>query len=69
MMLKAGELTSSLRQWVTRLLPNIAGVPTAAQICPITLLCIDYKLLTKMLTARLLVILLSFLRSAQLCSV
>lgn len=68
-MLKASELTSSLRQGVIRLLPNIAGVPNVAQLCPITLHCIDYKLLTKMLMARLLVILLSFLRSAQLCSV
>lgn len=52
-----------------RLLPKVGGVPTAAQLRPITLLCMDYKLLIKMLTARLLVVLPSCLRSSQLCYV
>jgi hypothetical protein len=43
-MLAAGQLTPSL----CRGLPKVAGVPTAAQLCPITLLFTDYKLLTKM---------------------
>jgi hypothetical protein len=68
-MLEAGELASSLWQGVIRLLPKVAGVPTAAQLRPITLLGTDYKLLTKMLTAPFLVVLPSVLRSSQLCSV
>ncbi len=51
------------------LIPKIGGVPTAAQFWPITLLCTDYKLFTKMLTAGFLVVLPSVLHSSQLCSV
>jgi Reverse transcriptase (RNA-dependent DNA polymerase) len=54
---------------VVRLLPKVAGVPKASQLRPITLLCTDYKLLTKMFVARLLPLLPSLLTSTQLCSV
>jgi Reverse transcriptase (RNA-dependent DNA polymerase) len=47
-------------------MPKVAGVPTAAQLGPITLLNTDYKLLNIMFVARLLPIV---LQSPQLCSV
>jgi exonuclease III len=68
-MLEAGQLSESLRQGVVRLLPKVAGVPTAAQLRPITLLCTDYKLLTKMFVGRLLPLLPHLLTSTQLCSI
>ncbi len=54
---EASELGSSLRRGVVQLIPKVAGVPTVAQLRPITLLSTDYKILTKMLTARLLPVL------------
>ena len=68
-MLEQGRLTPSLRQGVVRLIPKVAGVPTAAQFRPITLLACDYKLLTKMFVNRLLVVLPTILVTGQLCSV
>jgi hypothetical protein len=66
-MLEAGELGSSLRGGVVWLIPKVMSVPTVAQLRPITLMSADYKILTKMITARLLPVLLSILRSSQLC--
>jgi hypothetical protein len=68
-MLEAGLLGASLRQGVVRLLPKVAGVPKAAQLRPITLLCTDYKILTKMFVARLLPLLPDLLTATQLCSI
>jgi len=68
-MLARGELGPSLCAGVVRLLPKVAGVPTAAQLRPITLLNTDYKLLTKMFVARLLPVLPDVLQATQLCSV
>ncbi len=68
-MLNRGLLSASLRHGVVRLIPKVPGVPTASQLRPITLLGTDYKLLTKMLVARLLPLLPSVLLSTQLCSV
>jgi hypothetical protein len=68
-MLEAGQLTASLKQGIVRLLPKVPGVPRADQLRPITLLCTDYKLLTKMFVARLLPLLPHLLTSTQLCSV
>ena len=68
-MLADGRLTPSLRRGVVRLLPKVAGVPAAHQLRPITLLCTDYKLLTKMIVNRLLPLLPSVITSNQLCSV
>ena len=68
-MLAEGLLTASLRRGAVRLLPKVAGVPMASQLRPITLLTTDYKLLTKILVARLIPVLPSVLRSTQLCSV
>jgi hypothetical protein len=68
-MLAEGLLPASLRQGAVRLLPKVAGVPMASQLRPITLLGTDYKLLTKILVARLIPVLPSVLRSTQLCSV
>jgi hypothetical protein len=47
----------------------VAGIPAAPQLRPITLLGTDYKLLTKILVARLLPVLPTVLQSTQLCSV
>jgi len=68
-MLAEGLLPASFRQGVVRLLPKVAGIPAASQLRPITLLGTDYKLLTKILVARLLPVLPSVLQSTQLCSV
>jgi hypothetical protein len=68
-MLEAGELEPSLRRGVVRLIPKKAGTPSVDQLRPITLLCTDYKLLTKMLAGRMLTVLPTVLRSSQLCSV
>jgi len=68
-MLARGELGVSLRRGVVRLIPKVRGIPTAAQLRPITLLCTDYKLLTKMLVARLIVVLPDILQATQLCSI
>ncbi len=68
-MLAAGLLQPSLRKGVVRLLPKVAGVPTASQLRPITLLVVDYKLLTKMFVSRLLPLLPRVLSATQLCSV
>ena len=68
-MLAEGSLGTSLKQGVVRLLPKVGGVPTAAQLRPITLLNTDYKLLTKMLVNRVLPLLPSLLTATQLCSV
>ncbi len=68
-MLAEGLLTLSLCRGVVHLLPKVTAVPTAAQLRPITLLAVDYKLLTKMLVARLLHVLPDVLKASQLCSV
>ena len=68
-MLADGLLTASMRKGVVRLLPKVAGIPTASQLRPITLLGTDYKLLTKMFVGRLIPVLPDVLRSTQLCSV
>ena len=53
-MMAEGLLPASFRRGIVRLLPKVAGVPAASQLRPITLLGVDYKLLTKILVARLL---------------
>jgi len=68
-MLEVEELPFSLRRGVVRLLPKVAGIPMASQLRPITLLSVDYKILTKMLVARLVKALPSVLKATQLCSV
>jgi hypothetical protein len=71
-MLSSGLLSVSLRRGVVRLLPKVPTVPSVVQLRPITLLSVlsvEYKILTKMLVARLLHVLPSVLRATQLCSV
>jgi hypothetical protein len=65
-MLANGELVDSLKVGLVKLLPKVQGVPTASQLRPVTLLNSDYKLLTKMLVARMLGILLDLLQATQL---
>ncbi len=67
--LRRGRLPASMLGGAVRLLPKVPGVPAASQLRPITLLCTDYKLLTKILCQRLLPLLPSVLSPAQLCSV
>ena len=67
--LNRGRLPATMLQGAVRLLPKVSGVPAASQFRPITLLCTDYKLLTKVLCQRLLPLLPSVLKTAQLCSV
>ena len=68
-MLATGSLVPSMTKGVVRLLPKVKGIPTAAQLRPITLLNTDYKLLSKMLVNRFNPILPSILKTTQLCSV
>jgi hypothetical protein len=63
-MLETDELVPPLQSSVICLNPKVASIPTAVQIRPFTLLCIDYKLLTKMLTARMPTVLPKVLRSS-----
>jgi len=67
--LQRGRLPATMLQGAVRLIPKVAGVPAASQFRPITLLGTDYKLLTKILCQRLLPLLPSVLKVAQLCSV
>jgi len=67
--LQRGRLPASMLHGAVRLLPKVPGVPAASQFRPITLLCTDYKLLTKILCQRLLPLLPTVLLTAQLCSV
>jgi hypothetical protein len=68
-MLSSGLLSVSLRRSVVHLLPKVPAVPTVVQLRPITLLSIEYKILTKMLVARLLHVLPSVFCGTQLCSI
>jgi hypothetical protein len=68
-MLANGLLSPSLRRGVVHLLPKVPSTPLASQLRPITLLSVDYKILTKMLVARLLNVLPSVLHATRLCSV
>jgi hypothetical protein len=68
-MLNGGLLSPSLWHGVVRLLPKVPGIPMSSQLRPITHLNTDYKLLTKMMVARLLTLLPSVLKATQLCSV
>ena len=63
------ELVDSDKKGATRLGPKVEGVPRVDQLRPITLLNLDYKILTKILTNRLLKILAEIIKSGQSCSV
>ena len=63
------ELIQSNRVGATRLLNKVPGqVPTVNQLRPITLLCTDYKLLSKVLVKRINTVLPDVLTAGQLCS-
>ena len=61
-------LGRSQREGLTRLLPKVKEIPRVDQLRPITLLQTDYKILTKILVARINPVLPLVLRSGQLCS-
>ena len=46
------QLVESNEIGATRLVPKVEEVPRVYQLRPITLLCLDYKILTKMPTTR-----------------
>ena len=60
------HLTDSMEGGVTRLLNKVLGVPAVDELRPITLLCCDYKILTKYLTKRLIPVLPEVILSGQL---
>ena len=66
--LERGELIPSNKMGVTRLLNKVEGAPMVGQLRPITLLCTDYKILSKVLVARLTPVLPTVLTTGQLCS-
>ena len=61
------RLGESQRRGVTRLIPKVNGIPNVNELRPISLLCTDYKLLSKILARRLTNVLPSVLKSKQLC--
>ena len=65
------KLIQSNREGATRLTPKTEPgvVPRVDQLRPITLLCTDYKLLTMILTQRMIKIMQEIILSGQLCSV
>ena len=62
------QLTGSMEGGITRLLSKVLGIPAADELRPITLLCCDYKILTKYLTKRLIPVLPEVILSGQLAS-
>ena len=67
--LDGDKLPQSQRDGVTRLTPKVNTLPAADEFRPITLLCCDYKLLSKVLVARVVPVLDQVILSRQLCSV
>jgi hypothetical protein len=57
------------KNWCGETFAKLKGVPMVTQLRPITLLNSDYKLLTKMLVARLLIVFPDLLQSTQMCAV
>ena len=68
--LQSGCLIPSFREGATVLLNKVAPlVPAVNQLRPITLLCCDYKIMSKIVTARLNSVLPQVIKSGQLCSI
>ena len=63
------KILESDRHGATRLGPKVEGVPRVDQLRPITLLCLDYKILSKIITNRLLGMMGEVVKSGQSCSV
>ena len=65
------KIAPSNQMGATRLISKVPDniTPTFEELCPITLLCVDYKLLKKVLTSRLVKILPSVIKSPQSCCV
>ena len=63
------KILESDRHGATRLGPKVEGVPRVDQLRPITLLCLDYKILSKILTNRLLGVMGEVVKSWHSCSV
>ena len=61
------ELIPSQRMGVTRLIPKVSHIPSVKELRPITLLACDYKIMSKIVTTRILSVLDDILISSQLC--
>ena len=62
-------LIESDRHGATRVCSKVNGVPDVSELCPITLLNCDYKILSKSFVKRLCPVLPEIIKSGQLCSV
>ena len=62
-------LVESNKHGATRLVPKVEEVPRVDQLRPITLLCLDYKILTKVLATRLVSIMGEIIKSGQSCGI
>ncbi len=67
-MVERGEILSSMRRGVTRLVPKVRGIPRVEQLRPITMLNTDYTIKSRMLTRRVVDNMESLIKSSQLCS-
>ena len=63
------SLTFSMQKGAIRLTPKVKVVPKIDELCLITLLQSDYKILTNILVNRMIVVMTEIIKSGQLCSV
>ena len=66
--LESGVLLNSYGKGVTRLLKKVPGIPNASELRPITLLQCEYKMLSKIINKRIMLVNSSIFKSNQLCS-
>ena len=63
------SLVASNKHGATRLVSKVKGIPLVSELRPLTLLNVDYKILTKILAKRLISVLATVCRSPQSCTV
>jgi exonuclease III len=67
-MVRRGYMNPSMRTGVTRLAPKVDDTPQVDQLRPITMLCVDYNIRSRMITRRMSGSMESIIKSGQLCS-
>ena len=67
--LHRGRLVTSNTMGATKLVPKVDIIPQVDELRPITLLNVDYKLLTKWMVLRLKPLMSSIIKSSQICNV